>query len=244
MIRVFVDFDGTITRADVGDAMFERFGGEACTEAVASYRAGGMPAVECFTRECAACGAISRAELDRFLDNQEIDETFGEFLAFCRSRRIECCIVSDGMDYYIGRILRGRGFGDVPFVANRLELVPAGEPGMVVMRPSFPHTDEVCDRCACCKRNHMMTVSADDDILVYVGEGYSDRCPARYADVVFAKDELLEHCRKEGLPHEPYSSFGDVAARLGRMLGDGGRRAALRKRRRGALARRELYLGG
>ena len=40
MIRVFIDFDGTVSRQDVGDAMFERFGGVSSTEAVREYRGG------------------------------------------------------------------------------------------------------------------------------------------------------------------------------------------------------------
>lgn len=246
MIRIFSDFDGTITREDVGDALFERFGGEASLKAVAEYRSGALPATACFEAECSACGDVDEGELGRFLDAREIDGTFGEFAGWCGEMDIPLVILSDGMDYYLSRILERHGLGHVDLRANHLDLGPSPVPGAVRFTPSFPYTDEVCDRCACCKRNHMLTDSADEDVIVYIGEGYSDRCPARYADLVFAKDDLLRWCRENSVACYEYSSFRDVSARIGKMLtpGPAGRPRGLPHRRRAAIARRDLYLGG
>lgn len=247
MIRIFIDFDGTITSRDVGDALFERFGGSASVTAVQEYREGKISAVECFRRECEACGNVPRKALDEFLDGQEIDQTFIDFVAFCRVRSLGCTIVSDGMDHYIGHILAGNGLHDIEFHSNSLELVPAGDGGSVRFQPHFPNQDETCDRCASCKRNHMLTQSSDDDIIVYVGEGYSDRCPVRFADVVFAKDDLLVYCQSENISYIEYRTFSDIRLRLAKML-DGApsneQRIGLRKRRQAELARREIFHGG
>jgi 2,3-diketo-5-methylthio-1-phosphopentane phosphatase len=246
MIRAFIDFDGTISRNDVGDLMFETFGGRGSVAAVQEYLAGSLSAVDCFRRECEACGDVDRKALDALLDAQEIDATFPDFLKESRARGVECTILSDGMDYYLARILARHGLSDVPFFANHLDLDPAAGANAVRFRPSFPYRDETCDRCACSKRNHILALSADDDLIVYVGEGYSDRCPARYADVVFAKDDLRDYCRGAGIPFVPYETFGDVSRRLGKMIDRneaiGGVR--LRKRRRAELERCEVFLGG
>jgi 2,3-diketo-5-methylthio-1-phosphopentane phosphatase len=238
MTRLFVDFDGTITRNDVGDALFAAFGGAAATEAVDAYLAGTISAAECFRRECAACGTPALERIEAFLDAQEIDETFIPFLGWCRAEGIPCTILSDGMEYYIRRILTRCGAPDAALFANTLELVPDGSG--VRLAPSFPHADEVCTRCASCKRNHMLRISADDDIIVYAGEGYSDRCPAAFADIVFAKDDLLNYCRREHLACRAYTSFADIQRQLRALRAKG----ALKPRRRAQLARRELYLGG
>jgi 2,3-diketo-5-methylthio-1-phosphopentane phosphatase len=246
MIRVFVDFDGTITRDDVGDSLFETFGGAAATGAVRQYIDGSMSAVDCFRKECAACGDVDKNRLDAFLDSREIDRTFISFFDFCRDKAMECTILSDGMDYYIERILKRNGIAYVPFFANHLGLQSDDGGTHVRFEPSFPHTDEVCDRCASCKRNHMLRIAGDDDIIVYVGEGYSDRCPARFADVVFAKDALLNYCRRENISCFEYSSFGDIQHRLETFLTatKRGRPNGLRKRRRAELARKEVFMGG
>ena len=246
MVRIFTDFDGTITRRDVGDSFFEHFGGAASIEAVRKYLAGEISAVECFRRECDACGAPEPREIDAFLDGEGVDSSFAEFIAFCNEQGLPCTIVSDGMDYYIRRILLHHNLDHVPSLSNTLRLIPRPDSTNVRMEPSFPYQDEVCDRCASCKRNHILSQSADDDVIVYIGEGYSDRCPARYADVVFAKDALAEYCRKENISFFDYRRFSDITRQLRGMIGaspDGGNKG-LKKRRRAELARKELYLGG
>lgn len=246
LIRIFTDFDGTITVRDVGDAMFETFGGAAAGQAVADYRNGTISATECYRQESAACGAFRRADLDAMLDGERIDSTFSAFESFCRNQGFPLTILSDGMDYYIRRILDREGLGTITFLANRMILDPVAASPDVRMAVSFPHTDEVCDRCASCKRNHMLTMSGDDDIIVYIGEGYSDRCPVRFADVVFAKDELLRYCEEENITYFPYVTFADIQRRFETMLRiDGNRHSGIfHKRRRAELERRALYLGG
>ena len=244
MVHVFVDFDGTITKGDVGDALFERFGGDRSSGAIQAYRRGEISAVECYLRECEACGDVPVDGLRGFLDGREIDPTFGPFEAYCRRRGFSLTILSDGMDVYIRAILDRHGLGHVPFVSNVLALEPGTASGTVRFRPSFPNTDETCDRCASCKRNHMLNAAADDDVIVYAGEGYSDRCPVQYADVVFAKDELLKHCEEQSIAFYPYASFADVRDRLERISPSDAGAAGFPRRRRAAIARKDVFLGG
>jgi 2-hydroxy-3-keto-5-methylthiopentenyl-1-phosphate phosphatase len=246
MVKIFLDFDGTITKSDVGDQLFEKFGGAVCKSFVSDYRRGLISAVSCFRLESVACGEVHIKLFDDFILKQKIDPSVKDFLVFCEKSGFGCYIVSDGMDYYIEKILTHNGIVNIPYFANHLDLIPAGHKEMVTLNPSFPFTDEECDRCACCKRNIMLTNSADDDFIVYVGEGYSDLCPVRYADVVFAKDELLRFCREEKIPHSEYSSFSDVLRILrektGRKNFTG--KMKLKKRRQAQLARRDVFIGG
>src|SRR5882762_7257805 len=122
MIRIFTDFDGTITRRDVGDAFFQNFGGAQAASAVEEYIAGSISAVECFRRECDACGEVNREALGKFVDAEEIDRTFIDFVSFCRAEGFFLAVVSDGMDYYIERILKRFGVGDILVHANTLDL--------------------------------------------------------------------------------------------------------------------------
>jgi 2-hydroxy-3-keto-5-methylthiopentenyl-1-phosphate phosphatase len=246
MINIFIDFDGTITSQDVGDAMFETFGGKRCLQFIEEYRSGSISAAECFKRECAECKGTDKRDLDIFLDSQQIDPFFVEFITFCRSHGIAHYILSDGMDYYIHRILSQYTIRDLEYFSNHLELMPVDGTTKVTFQPSFPFTDEVCNNCACCKRNHMLTLSGDEDIIVYVGEGFSDQCPVRYADIVFAKDELLKYCRQKNISYFEYQTFADVIARLKSLLENQQpqKHFGLKKHRQAQLATREIYLGG
>jgi 2-hydroxy-3-keto-5-methylthiopentenyl-1-phosphate phosphatase len=55
-----------------------------------------------------------------------------------------------------------------------------------------------------------------DREIVFVGDGYSDRCAALAADRVFARDGLAEYLRERGVVHEPFTDFvalGDALSR-------------------------------
>lgn len=235
---MFVDFDGTITRHDVGNGLFRTFGGSACDALVARYRAGEISARECFRGEAAAMGRCSPAALDRWIDEQSIDESFGSFTAFCEDAGMDLAIVSDGLDYYIRRILDRHGLGGVPFYANALSFTDWSDDGTAVARVSFPYADAECDRCACCKRNVVLTATGDDEILCYVGEGFSDRCPAGFADIVFARDELQAHCQEKNISYYPYRTFADVTARMSEIVA----RVRVRPRRQALANRRAAFM--
>jgi 2-hydroxy-3-keto-5-methylthiopentenyl-1-phosphate phosphatase len=72
-------------------------------------------------------------------------------------------------------------------------------------------SDSECATCGeACKRG-----SLPDGPVVYVGDGYSDRCAALAADRVFARDHLARYLEKHEIPYEPFGDFGALAARLG-----------------------------
>ena len=236
-LKVFVDFDGTITKNDVGNAFFLHFGREACRRLVDDYRAGTISAQECFRQELAAIGSVSRAELDGFLSGQAIDPTFRDFITFCREREIEFHVVSDGLDYYIHRILESNGITGVPVFSNVLRILPEEADGRSPLSIAFPYQDAECRVCACCKRNIMLSRSGDEDVIAYVGEGFSDQCPVQYADIVFAKDALQTFCQERNISYHLYATFADVVERLKELTA----RKRLRVRHRAKLLRKEIF---
>ncbi|HUI64449.1 MAG TPA: MtnX-like HAD-IB family phosphatase [Bacteroidota bacterium] len=237
-LKVFADFDGTITRADVGDAFYRTFGGPICDELVEQYRREEISAIECFRREAASMGRVKIDALNALIDTQEIDPTFGTLAAWCGAQGIPLLILSDGLDYYIGRILAREGLQNVRFVSNRVRFFEEAPDGTARIGVDFPHADAECDRCACCKRNIMLNEASESDVIAYVGEGYSDRCPARYADIVFAKDELQTYCQKENISYYPYASFAEVTDRLAALMS----RPPLHLRSRAAAERRAAFI--
>lgn len=240
MLRLFIDFDNTITVGDVGDELFRKFGGEVTEHLDREYREGTISAKECIRRKCAACGLVGRNELNAFIDAKTIDSTFPDFIEFCKTRGLECTVVSDGFDYYIKRIFLRYGLNDLPFFSNALTLEPQGRATRVKLVASFPYDDEECTQCACCKRNVMLTRTGEEDVLVYVGDGYSDRCPVRYADIVFAKPELQVFCQWNNISYFEYRTFGDVQVRIEQLL----QGKHIRKRQTAEANRQALLLAG
>lgn len=71
-------------------------------------------------------------------------------------------------------------------------------------------SDSDCAACGePCKRG-----SLPERPLVYVGDGYSDRCAALAADRIFARAGLAEYLDANGVRYEPFETLFDVAAAL------------------------------
>ncbi len=55
---------------------------------------------------------------------------------------------------------------------------------------------------------------SDSAATLLIGDGQSDFCLAGTADYVFAKDQLIEHCRINGIPHAAISDLRGARALL------------------------------
>ena len=77
-------------------------------------------------------------------------------------------------------------------------------------RATFRNGD-ACGTCGePCKRADL---PANGEI-VYVGDGYSDRCAAQAADRIFARDGLARYLAERGVAYEPFEDLHDVARSL------------------------------
>jgi 2,3-diketo-5-methylthio-1-phosphopentane phosphatase len=212
-LRIFCDFDGTIAKRDVGNLVFSHFGSEShWWRLVGLWRQGKIEGREMWQRQ-AGVMRMTPAQLEAFVQPLAIDGTFGELISFARTEQIPISVVSDGMDLYISRILALHGFGEMPLHTNRMILEPDGS-----VRIEFPYYGLGCDRCANCKGYHVRRERQPGETTVYIGDGPSDVCGAREADIVFAKKQLLTWCRENGWPHFPFSTFSEVHARLRQEL--------------------------
>lgn len=238
MVRVFCDFDGTIAVEDVGASVFRTYGGREAEATVREYLGGSINARECFERECRAVPHLSEAEFLEFVSRFELDPGFGRFVKLCERHSVPVVVVSDGFDLYVRRLLESNGLSHLMWFANHVEFVTTGSRTQMV--PSFPYRDAECPQCANCKRNHMLTLSADDDIIVYVGDGFSDRCPVRYADIVFAKKSLITYCQQQNISYHAFQTFDDVRFRMEAILADD----RIKPRREAVMARRDVLKQG
>ncbi len=233
---VFTDFDGTITRNDIGDSMLKMFGKpEECSAAFRDTRDGKIGMTESWRRSCATVGSLSAEAFGSFVEWQEIDAGFRRFERYCAAELIPINILSDGFDMYIRHVLAREQLSHLPFFSNELVIDAGG-----TLTPRFPFTDSECVMCANCKRNHLLTKSRDENVIVYIGNGYSDRCPSKFADVVFAKGSLLTFCERENITCHRFETFDDVLSRFKEMVAGG----HPRKRRTAELARKDIFMRG
>jgi 2-hydroxy-3-keto-5-methylthiopentenyl-1-phosphate phosphatase len=216
-IAVLCDFDGTVARDDVGNLLFRTFARDGdATEVVAMWKRGEISSRECLEREVALV-RCRPDELQGFVISRELDPYFKDFHDFALQRGIEVIVLSDGLDYYIERILLRNGLGGVEFYANRLRIDGA------TLKIEFPWYNRLdCTDCGCCKTHHLNRYREHGYYIVYVGDGLSDRCPSESADLIFAKGDLLRHCRTRNIAHIEFRNFRDVEREvLKRLVLDG-----------------------
>jgi len=107
-MRIICDFDGTITRQDSTDLVLEALAAPDWRRLQDDWLAGRLSGADCMRRQVALIGG-SDAQLDAVLDRVELDPGFADFVAWCEARGLPLGIVSDGVDYFIARILARHG---------------------------------------------------------------------------------------------------------------------------------------
>jgi 2-hydroxy-3-keto-5-methylthiopentenyl-1-phosphate phosphatase len=207
MKSLVVDFDGTVTEHDLLDTIASRFGDPGVYREVEDgLHAGRLPLREVITREFRP---VRRplAEVVRWeLEHVRIRPGFPELAELARRRGWRLTIVSSGFHELIEPILAREGV-EVELHANRVDARPDG------WRVLWTYGDD-CESCGeSCKRSVAKELAGEGE-LVYVGDGYSDRCAAELADRVFACRGLAAYLRDRRLPYEPFEDFFDVARSL------------------------------
>lgn len=236
-LRIFCDFDGTITLYDAWVEMCETFINDKSiwAENVKLYESGEMGNHEIFIKDCSLIQNFDINTYNRIIDNQRIDAGFKKFYDFCLEQNIPLVILSEGMDYAIGRILKNNGL-DIPFYSNRLVF----NKDKSSINVEFPYADSDCIKCGISKRNLLMNMTADDEISVYIGDGLSDIYVVNYADIVFAKKTLASYCWKNNITYFDYQTFGDITKKLEKLLSQ----KTIKHRQAAKLKRRDVFMRG
>jgi 2-hydroxy-3-keto-5-methylthiopentenyl-1-phosphate phosphatase len=202
-----VDFDGTVTEQDLLDTIASRFGDPVVYQEVDDgLDEGRMPLREVITREFEPVQKPLDEVVEWELENVRIRPGFRELVELAKEQGWRFVIVSSGFHELIEPILEHEGV-DVELHANRVDPRPDG------WRVLWQY-DDTCGSCGeSCKRSIVQEFGGDGEI-VYVGDGYSDRCAAEASDRVFATKELARYLDERGVPYEPFDDFHDIARRL------------------------------
>jgi 2,3-diketo-5-methylthio-1-phosphopentane phosphatase/HAD superfamily hydrolase (TIGR01509 family) len=151
--------------------------------------------------------------LDFVRTHSDIDPTFPEFYRTCKKSGIDVKIVSDGFDVYIRPILDLHGLSEIPFYSNVTTWGPGRHKTF-----SFPHGDEACGLCGTCKKRLVQTHRPQYESILYIGNGISDRCGAKEADFVFAKDSLYAYCIDQDISCHFFQSFQEILKDLKKRI--------------------------
>ncbi|MFA4964710.1 MAG: haloacid dehalogenase-like hydrolase [Thermoleophilia bacterium] len=218
----FLDYDGTLTTHEVNEIILQRFVGDAWRPLEAEAQADRMSHADVFERQIGLIRA-PRAELLGALAT-EARPTPGlpGFLAELGARGGRPVIVSAGLREAIAVVWAREGLPPAELHAS--ELVGGGPEGGPPYRLAFSEVLGDCPRCGprACKGAALRSLRRPGEPVLVFGDGASDVCPAREADLVFARAHLAERCATEGLEWRPLHDFTTVWAEVDAWLAGGG----------------------
>ena len=194
---MLIDFDGTACLHDVAEHLMDRFGDPTWREWDDRWLRGEIDTRGAIRAQVVPFAARADELIEYAVDHCPLDPTFAPFVDWCEANGLTTTIVSDGLGLYIEPILAAAGITGMQIVTNDWD-------GGAI---AFPNGHPECIWCGTCK---MLAVQRAPGPVAFIGEGHSDRYGALYADLVFAKDVLVDLCRDDDVPFLPYQNFDDV----------------------------------
>jgi HAD superfamily phosphoserine phosphatase-like hydrolase len=204
---IVVDFDGTITELDTQDGLLERHAPEAYAEAERGLADGRLTLRECMQMEFAPVRGDHDAIVAETVAAAHVRPGFTEFVRAAEERGHRVVVVSGGFESVIRPVLEREGVAHLPVIAHEFQITPEGT--TIDFR-----ADADCDVCGEeCKRA-VVAGLRDGLPVVYIGDGYSDRCAALAADRRFARRFLAEDLDRLGVAYTPFDDFHTIREAL------------------------------
>ena len=208
---IVVDFDGTITEHDTLDEMCRIYAPAEWAAAESDLQQRTMTLREVIAAEFAPIRGDHDTIVSETVDRAEIRAGFADFVRAAEEAGDRIVIVSSGFESVIRPVLEREGLGHLEVVAHDVRFTPDG--GVVDFRHGEP-----CPVCGEeCKRS-VVDAMRDGRQVAYVGDGYSDRCASKAADIRFARRALAQHLDREGVD---YIGFDDFTTVRDELLGPG-----------------------
>ncbi len=150
---------------------------------------------------------LPKNEFDNFIDKIEIEEYFLPTLNLCREKSIDFHIVSAGADYYILRILERIGAQNVNLLTNPSDY--SQERGLELYPPNktFEFYDE---DLGVSKKDFVLKLKSKGYFVLFAGDGMPDIDAAKVADVVFARDYLVDLCNRHNIQYKRFETYYDI----------------------------------
>lgn len=205
---IFCDFDGTITKEDTIDMLLTTFASDKWLKIEEMWEQGLIGSRECLEKQMECIEFFSEEMLDNFINHTVIDESFIPFLEKVKQLRLSLYIVSDGFDLLINKILNKYNITGIKVFSNRLLLIDNK------FKTFFPYYDSDCEaKSGLCKCNIVKNLGLNRKII-YIGDGRSDLCGSKHADILFAKNKLAAYCKNINRQFVYFNNFEQILSVL------------------------------
>jgi 2-hydroxy-3-keto-5-methylthiopentenyl-1-phosphate phosphatase len=208
---VFCDFDGTITAVETFAGMLKEFAPDLSAQIMPQMYARTLTLREGVRQLLESIPSQKYADILAYAQTKPIRPGLPELLAFLQERTIPFIIISGGIQGMIETVLKREGLLDQVTAIYGVNLNTQGEYLQV-------HSDWEDGAELVAKSLIMEQYSGVETIAI--GDSVTDITMAKKANLVFARDRLIDYLRSENQPYIPWDNFFDIRQYL--LLGDRG----------------------
>lgn len=196
-----IDFDGTITKQDTLDYIANKFHPKEYKEWSKKIKNGEFTVKDWLKSFEKAFKTEEKLYIE-LLKEIEIDETFKNFI---KGKNVK--IVSGGFIYNIENVLKNYEIDNIEIYGNDLTFVENNK-----IKINSRYYNEKCGKCGVCKTNILNYYKKEYDYIVYIGDGITDICTARYANKIYAKrgSYLEKKLKEENIKFVSFDKFEEV----------------------------------
>jgi 2-hydroxy-3-keto-5-methylthiopentenyl-1-phosphate phosphatase len=215
-----LDYDGTVTTRECNEIVLQRLVGNAWRPFEDEVRAGRMSHATCFDMQAGLMHAPRAEIIGGMVEAAEAAQGLAAFMAALAQRGGQAAIVSAGFREAIEAFWQREGLPPTQMFAS--ELVGDGQDGGPPYHIAFSEALGDCPRCGpgACKGAIVRALRRPGDLVLAFGDGASDYCTAREADLTFARGYLAELCALDGIEWRPLPDFTEVWQTVDDWLAD------------------------
>ncbi|MGG0409751.1 2-hydroxy-3-keto-5-methylthiopentenyl-1-phosphate phosphatase [Peribacillus simplex] len=204
---IFCDFDGTVTINDNIINIMKYFNPPGWETIKNDTLAGKMSVREGVGHMFLLLPTAHREEIVHYAIKQaKIRAGFDKFIQFCQDHNIRLLITSGGIDFFVYPILSQYHIPQNDIFCNSSDF---SSKQIKILWP-FSCDTQCSNDCGMCKPSILRSLSTNDSMNIVIGDSITDLAIAKMADLVIARDFLLQKCKEHSLPYKEFNSFFDV----------------------------------
>lgn len=208
-LAVLIDFDGTITDKDTNVELFNQKNilKKSINDLSGNKESKEMSTVDKMNFIFDYIKMTEDEYKDFILNSFEITPGFKEFAQILAEKDIPMAIVSGGFINGIEVFLDKHDMNNIKIYAHRLIF-----DGEDISVDFYGDPDDCCENgpCGNCKIMRYNEYKKEKEKVVFIGDGFTDRWVAKKADILFAKSDLVDFCKKDGVDYIEWEDFYDI----------------------------------
>lgn len=198
---VFCDFDGTITTQDTFVSMLEKFAPEAAAQLLPAIFRREITLKAGIHKTLGSIPAIYYESIIEFMSHQPIRSELPEFIDFLNDRQVPLIVISGGLTVMVEAVLERHQLLDKITAIYAGDVDASGEFLTV-------HSTLESDTEFIAKAMVMAKYPAQEKIAI--GDSVTDINMSLAADLVFARDRLIDYLDLEYQPYVRWQNFGEI----------------------------------